>query len=60
MSMINRSYLLRGVSRGLVGEMEARPDSKGVKGPPRNLLIQFLDGRKVVRPFRGPRKPSPP
>ena len=56
MSMINRTYLLRGVPVVVLAKWHHVPTLKGVKGPPRNVLIRYPDGTKVVRPFRGLRR----
>jgi len=56
MSIINRTYLLRGVPVVVLAKWRHVPIPKGVKGPPRNFLIQFPDSTRVVRPFRGLRK----
>jgi len=53
MSIINRTYLLRGVLVVVLAKWRHVPIPKGVKGGPRNVLIQFPDSRRVVRPFRG-------
>ena len=50
--MVNRTYLLRGIPVVVLAKW------RHVKGAPRNVLIQFPDGTKVVRPFRGLRKTS--
>jgi hypothetical protein len=57
MSIINRTYLLRGVPVIVLAKWRHVPTDQGFKAPPRNVLIQLPDGTKVVRPFRGLRKP---
>ena len=60
-----RTYLLRGHEvTVLIQWAAARPDPGDVALPlvrlartaPRNVLIQFPDGRTLVRPFRGLRR----
>ena len=46
--MIGRTYLLRGEPVIVL----VRWNGKG----PRNVLVEYADGRRVVRPFRGLRK----
>jgi acetyl esterase len=48
--MIGKTYLERGAPVVVL----IRWNGKG----PRNVLIQRADGNKVVRPFRGLRKPK--
>ena len=60
MSMINRTYLLHGVPVVVLAKWRHGPTLKGVKGPPRNVLIRYPDGTKVVRPFRGLRRTPRP
>ena len=48
--MIGRVYLERGKPVTVLAHW-------GSGGGPRNVLIQREDGSKVVRPFRGLRKP---
>lgn len=50
--MIGRTYLERG--RPVVVLTRWGPG-----GGPRNVLIEREDGERVVRPFRGLRKPKP-
>lgn len=50
--MIGRAYLERGQPVTVL--VRWRPGTGG----PRNVLIQRADGSKVVRPFRGLRKPQ--
>lgn len=48
--MIGRIYLLRGVPVVVLARWQG-------SRCPRNVLIQFPDGSRTVRPFRGLRKP---
>jgi hypothetical protein len=56
MSITNRTYLLRGVPVVVLAKWRHVPIPKGVKGPPRNVLVEFPDSTRVVRPFLGLRK----
>lgn len=69
--MIGRTYLLRGkpVTVLIAFRLPSKanplpPDPPGLlwhrppKGAPRNVLIQYADGRLEVRPFRGLRRPA--
>lgn len=49
--MIGKTYLLRGEPVVVLARWN------GPKGCPRNVLIEFADGSKSVRPFRGLRVP---
>lgn len=48
-----RTYLLRGVRVKVLTAW--RPGS--ARGVPRNVLIEFEDGSRTIRPFRGLRLP---
>jgi hypothetical protein len=50
LSIVGRSYLERGQPVVVLIQW-------GHGGGPRNVLIERRDGSKVVRPFRGLRKP---
>jgi len=50
--MIGRTYLERGERVVVVARW-------GAGGGPRNVLVERVDGTRVVRPFRGLRKTSP-
>jgi hypothetical protein len=57
MSMIGRAYLLHGSPVTVLVRWDARgkgtwPSSR----LPRNVLVQYPDGRREVRPFRGLRR----
>lgn len=50
--MVGRTYLLVGVPVVVV----TRWRDGAPRGVPRNVLIEFPDGRRTVRPFRGLRR----
>ncbi len=55
--MIGEIYMLRGRAVKVLVKWRHVAVPKGVKGPPRNVLIEYLDtGKRDVRPFRGLRK----
>jgi hypothetical protein len=59
MSIVNRTYMFRGVPVVVLAKWRYVPTAKGAKGVPRYVLIEFPNGTKVVRPFRGLRKVAP-
>jgi hypothetical protein len=51
--IVGRTYLEKGRLVLVLAKWRHVPMPKGVKGPPRNVLVGREDGSRVVRPFRG-------
>ena len=57
--MIGKTYYLKGEPVVVLVKWRHVKVPKGVKGPPRNVLLQRADGTTVVRNFHGLRKNPP-